>query len=32
MKLPKRLDHAIAKRYPNLYTLLWYWKLVRNEP
>jgi hypothetical protein len=32
VKLPRRADHWLARRTPNLYVLLWYWGLVRNEP
>ena len=30
--LPKKLDYWLAKHTPDLYTLLWTWHLVRNEP
>lgn len=32
VKLPRRLDRRLARRHPDLYVLLWYWRLVRNEP
>ena len=30
--LPRRLDYWLARSTPNLYVVLWYWGLVRNEP
>jgi len=32
VKLPRRADHWLARHHPNLYELLWYWGMVRNEP
>jgi hypothetical protein len=32
VKLPRRLDWWLARYAPNLYAVLWYWHLVRNEP
>lgn len=32
MKLPRKLDYWLARHTPNLYTLLWTWHVVQNEP
>ena len=32
LRLPRKTDHWIAAKAPNLYTLLWFWGMVRNEP
>jgi hypothetical protein len=32
MLLPRKTDYWIAAKAPNLYTLLWFWGMVRNEP
>jgi len=31
-RLPRRTDYWIAAKFPNLYTLLWFCGMVRNEP
>jgi hypothetical protein len=30
--IPKKMDYWLAKNMPDLYTLLWTWHLVRNDP
>lgn len=30
--IPKKLDYFLARNTPNLYTLLWTWHIVQNEP
>lgn len=32
MMLPKKIDYRLAKHTPNLYTVLWTWHMVRNDP